>query len=1270
MAIINQKKSLNLIPGVSAPVTVHVSFGDVGTEILFNLVKGDEPFIITSEMTVSVHGVRQDGGKFGPYLCVFVEGGDEVYFNLRPEMTMFEGSAIAEIVVTNALGDRVGSANFAIMVENAVFPLGVTYDNDVSVYESLLSFVQNAITSKTFDLSNEIAIERARIDAIASLEEGSTTGDAELVDIRVAADNVTYTNAGNSVRTQIKNVTAAVRNSVNMEVIGGWVSGYYLNTSGGSVNVNSPTHSTSTFKYTIVGCQEGDVFTISGLGGKQPRLWAFVRGDYTIIRKADEDAEETDLVLIAPKDTVFLIINNKSDTLCYKGEIRINDRKGEGDTGYVWSADKTSKLTEVYNEFYFTDTTSIAVNDTSGNYTITFDEDESAITINGTVAEEIRIPIMGSTQYNQVNLPAGTGFVYKRFSISGTESTNIRIRYRIGNSTNTLNQNTNYVFENDAALFVAIVAGTYVNAKSGIILVYDDKNFPYSYVPHKRSAVDFYVREKLNETLERKFLTDFTWIAGQYNIRTGEIDTTDTDHICVSEEDCYAASEHDKYLYFEVPDGYTTSVLEYEYYTSSGSISYRYLKPVINNKNNVVVETAPYRRYKFVVNGFNNNNDEYLTDEFLSGVKIEVLSEKKSDPYGDKELYQEQEISFENYKSEDAPYGFSAYYINSAGNKTSNIDWIMLNIDTLFYPSDDTALIKIKCPPKYFIRYAEYEAGNMNTPVSAYTASSVITTFGNEIEIVPAENRGYSFCLGKFFDHDSETRIEDENFISGIKLSVIKNIRKNARDFLDGLAEETVYDWSELANESYPTGWREGVYTTTGAYSSTGYYMCTNGYVFVPENIYRFFVNIPPNRKVRIAECTASSATPLRLITLHSNQSIDVTPGYRYTFSLAVFSINDSSENYINDTEYISKIQLKMLKYNVSSSAHNSSKLPKTGKYEFFTVPVESPLFYNGEDGVDFTTQNIECILALPENYSPDGKPTRLVLCCHGTNGYVSSEAQAGQEWLSTGIGSATEPIFPLYLVSQGYAVFDCNLLPSDAEDGDGNRLDMTDIGRHRGSPIWVRNAKKAYDYIYENYNIEKDIFVHGYSMGGSAATAFSHMYADMVLAVSLFDGSHLMSNLQAIIDSIESSDYESNSRFVELYKAFGYSSGEELINDNFSRVENTDAMFTLKKYTSSGNLIPVPDRTTDFLNWLKYYTEMSDTDLDNIYTVSYHRVPTKIWRGTATSDKGLNLIKSFIHGGMAPYNHVYYAIGHTDIGSGLYFNMRRQVLSWYKRWE
>ncbi len=60
--------------------------------------------------------------------------------------------------------------------------------------------------------ASALNVEKARIDKLATLKSGSTTGDAELTDIRVGYDGTKYNTAGNAVREQAKVLDAKIDN--------------------------------------------------------------------------------------------------------------------------------------------------------------------------------------------------------------------------------------------------------------------------------------------------------------------------------------------------------------------------------------------------------------------------------------------------------------------------------------------------------------------------------------------------------------------------------------------------------------------------------------------------------------------------------------------------------------------------------------------------------------------------------------------------------------------------------------------------------------------------------------------------------------------------------------------------------------------------------------------------------------------------------------------------------------------------------------------------
>ena len=98
------------------------------------------------------------------------------------------------------------------------------------INEKLFSGLNSKLDSKAS--KDDLAIERRRIDAFTTLSQGSTTGDAELIDGRIGYDNITYKNIGDSIRTQIKNTNEKIDNrikqSVNLLDNSKWIDGYYV----------------------------------------------------------------------------------------------------------------------------------------------------------------------------------------------------------------------------------------------------------------------------------------------------------------------------------------------------------------------------------------------------------------------------------------------------------------------------------------------------------------------------------------------------------------------------------------------------------------------------------------------------------------------------------------------------------------------------------------------------------------------------------------------------------------------------------------------------------------------------------------------------------------------------------------------------------------------------------------------------------------------------------------------------------------------------------
>ena len=316
---ISQNHIINIQPGVSAPLVIHCSQGDTGTQINLTVVNGDEVFDCSSYVC-SVHGVRSDGGNWGPITCTV--SGSTVCFSLTSAMTAVAGACLAEISV-----GTVGTANFAMLMENATFGNGVTYSNDVSVYQNILNAVQaekneriqnilNAVQAEKNEriaavtnekneriaavtnekneriyadnsLSSRISQNDARIDNLI-LSSGNESS-AEVIDARTGYDGTAYTTLGTAIRTQVNNLNSAldgVSNIFNEET-----ANYKLYVSGEKgfgfptiINNSVEFDSTSYYIRKTINVKAGEIYCIKSKTGNSELPYLILLNDDVVIK--------------------------------------------------------------------------------------------------------------------------------------------------------------------------------------------------------------------------------------------------------------------------------------------------------------------------------------------------------------------------------------------------------------------------------------------------------------------------------------------------------------------------------------------------------------------------------------------------------------------------------------------------------------------------------------------------------------------------------------------------------------------------------------------------------------------------------------------------------------------------------------------------------------------------------------------------------------------------------------------------------------------------
>lgn len=207
--------------------TITAKQGDTESRfLLFHLFDASLPFDLT-EKSVRVYGIKPDGTKIFNDLVINDVKKGYCTLKLTNQMLAIAGLVKLELVIYSG-NKKLSSIPFMLNVisslnsDDAVVSTneftslmnGLAALSEYDIYKSNAKQVPG-IKEEVSNLSSQLdtkakqvdlEVERKRIDCFTKLADGSTTGDAELIDGRVGCDGITYDNIGSAIRSQFSNV--------------------------------------------------------------------------------------------------------------------------------------------------------------------------------------------------------------------------------------------------------------------------------------------------------------------------------------------------------------------------------------------------------------------------------------------------------------------------------------------------------------------------------------------------------------------------------------------------------------------------------------------------------------------------------------------------------------------------------------------------------------------------------------------------------------------------------------------------------------------------------------------------------------------------------------------------------------------------------------------------------------------------------------------------------------------------------------------------------
>ena len=340
---------LNLVPVGATPVC-HAAQYDEGRQIKLELYNGAAAYQIQAGDTFELD-LRKPDGHIVTAVLTGTQGNTYLILETSEQMCAVPGINICKIKVKNS-GDEIGTLIFNMAVQMDVLADGdpsetvienldemvaeavadqydsgnVFFDNAPTAghgngyavtsdgVKTVIDSVSNGLAQEISDRAAADGVLDARIDEIVALPSGSTQGDAELMDIRVGADGITYASAGAAVRGQIDFLMGALSdNEVNYSV-----SGYFLDLSGG------PSSNADYCCTDFIPCYENSVILLRNVfAGSSSLACAFYNANKTFI-SGHNSVSGNLLITNIPLGTAYIRLGTKTNAT-FKGYL-INDK--------------------------------------------------------------------------------------------------------------------------------------------------------------------------------------------------------------------------------------------------------------------------------------------------------------------------------------------------------------------------------------------------------------------------------------------------------------------------------------------------------------------------------------------------------------------------------------------------------------------------------------------------------------------------------------------------------------------------------------------------------------------------------------------------------------------------------------------------------------------------------------------------------------------------------------------------------------------------------